>query len=87
MDEINELLTKTRESIHDIRTPLVVIKTGIELTKDFLLSICDKNYEQKDIEKYCCLLSNSLIEANSISQTLNELSLKLTNIAGNLDEK
>jgi len=78
MDDINILKDKTRQTIHDIRTPLVVIKTGINLTRDFLLNNCKSNQQREEMEKYCSLLANILIEANTITKSLNSLSEDLT---------
>ena len=59
--------------IHDGRTSMIVIKTGIQAALDYLSKLDENLKAQKNHDRHLKLLSNGLIEANNISQAMEKL--------------
>lgn len=59
--------------VHDGRTSMIVIKTGIQAALDYLSKIDEKLKTHKNYDRHLKLLSNGLIEANNISQAMEKL--------------
>ncbi len=72
-----EIYEDTKKMIHDIRTPLVTIKTGIQYTISMLNIKKQNGNTDSDLFKIINLLNNALRAGETISNSLDSVSNRI----------